>query len=140
MAKQPWNMTKVEWDRAITKAVNKSKEATEGLGLGESLQSRAKFRRAVGKIEKLCYRIPDGEGTGVNKQADHIDVVRKAIKKGKSVPAKVLADYPKLASVDIVKEASVIKCIPPVRVSGYKRGRTKVSSSTRRCPIVSSMR
>ena len=97
-AKEPWEMTKAEWDLELDDA----KINFTGTG-GSSAYSMGMGRRTknfdTGGLDRRQYlrmKLPDKFSEGLQIPANHYDVIKQALSEGKSVPKEVLADYPEL--------------------------------------------
>lgn len=92
-AKEPWEMTRGEWQNEW----DKNRAETFDTKNRKSGASASIARIERGKF--LNYGVA-GEMTSMGRERpDHKQVVEKAIREGKPVPPKVLAEYPDLAKV-----------------------------------------
>ncbi len=110
--KEPWEMTKGEWDKerakvrpetfgsaphkaSISREVAQMKRLEELL-YGVSDEASAKMKAAIRGEIKLTPEEVEQYQERINTPIFHKDVVAKALSEGKSVPPEVLADYPDL--------------------------------------------
>lgn len=84
--KQPWQMTRKEWEAERAKATPNT---------AQSNYTRNSGSEAVRKFERfmfLRYGARPSDGYAVR----HRDVIAKALSERRDVPAEVMADYPDL--------------------------------------------
>ncbi len=99
--KQPWQMTRAEWEKEFDKTrADPQGYATELGGMGRATSEnglRARRSTAKARQDFLKMNVPDECIHGLQIPARHYDVVRLAVERGESVPAEILTEYPDLA-------------------------------------------
>jgi conjugative element/phage-associated large polyvalent protein/ADP-ribosyltransferase-like protein len=132
--KEPWQMAGSEWRRAndllmadnaqsiLTKAsgsqaVYRHKER-ERLRYGVSDDASKKMKAAQRGEIKLSAEELETLTDRLETRVNHKDVIEKALKEGKSIPAEVLAEYPDLSSTE---SAPTIKPLTNKQIDHRKR-------------------
>lgn len=112
--KEPWQMSRAEWEGAreatrpevaqsnFTRASGSQAAAqlreVERLTFGVSKEASERLRAAAKNGERIPAAELDALMERVNTRVSHRDVVEKAVRDGLPVPAEVLAEYPDLES------------------------------------------
>lgn len=83
--KQPWQMTRREWDSEIDKARP---------NIAQSNFTKASGSEALRRLDRLMFLKYGHFASTIS--TTHRDVIVKALAEGQPVPAEALADYPQL--------------------------------------------
>lgn len=129
--KEPWQMTRREWDAAWDAV----RPDDSGAGRRASRSQTAATLEEHARLKMGLGDIVDPDGILAPRRPYHRDVIEHALRIGKPVPAEVLADYPDLTpTVPVAPEPPASERIPetPPDAIRRKNARSVVEKSVAR--------